>query len=115
MTVYTIVNLEQATLQALENELNSAELTDNTCKLAPQPFQGQSLRDVFTYHIRLGHEETTFHPLYFIVAADLDCKTNGLVVVHLNTPQDDDEDRVPQIDREDRVGQSRCLVDRAAS
>lgn len=95
--VYTITNLERATLQALENKLNSAKLTENTCKLAPDPsFPGRPLRHVFDYHIRLRDQDTTVHPLYFIVAADLDYKTNGLIVVHLNTAQDDEKDRVDQ-------------------
>lgn len=105
--VYSIANLDEASLRALETELNSAEFAANTCKLAPQPsFPGRPLRDVFDYHVRVRDEDTTIHPLYFIVAAYADYKTDGVVVVHLNTDQDE---------QEDRVDKARCAVDMAAS
>ncbi|OJD30790.1 amino acid permease protein [Diplodia corticola] len=105
--VYTIADLDQSQLQALVTELNSAEYADDTCKLAPQPsFPGRPLRHVFDYHVRMRDEDTTLHPLYFIVAADVDYQTKGLVVVHLNTAQDE---------QEDSVDKARCEVDMAAS
>ncbi|KAK0638158.1 hypothetical protein DIS24_g10107 [Lasiodiplodia hormozganensis] len=105
--VYSIANLDQARLQALEAKLNSAEYAAGTCKLAPQPsFLGRPLRDVFDYHVRVRDEDTTIHPLYFIVAVYADYKTDGVIVVHLNTGQGE---------QEDRVDKARCAVDMAAS
>ncbi|KKY27888.1 putative amino acid permease [Diplodia seriata] len=104
--IYTIANLDQAALQALETAINSAEFADGSSKLAPQPsFPGRPLRHVFDYHVRVRDEDTSIHPLYFIVAADADYQTKGLVVVHLDTSEDE----------RDRVDKARCDVDMAAS
>ncbi|GME23008.1 amino acid permease protein [Neofusicoccum parvum] len=105
--IYTIAELDQSSLHALQRDLNAAEYCHNTCALAPQPnFAGRPLRDVFDYHVRVRDEDQTIHPLFFIVATDADYTSKGVIVVHLDTGQDE---------QEDRVDQGRCGVDRAAS
>lgn len=105
--VYTIAELNHEGLNALQDELNSAHLAADTCKLAPKPnFSGRTLRDVYDYHIYARDEDMSIHPLFFIVATDVDYKKKGVTIVHLDTFQDE---------QADRVDKGNCSVDMAAS
>ncbi|KAI2617021.1 hypothetical protein GGS26DRAFT_577479 [Hypomontagnella submonticulosa] len=106
--VYSIVPLDRSALENLVDQLNAAEdVRPGTCKLAPEPdFANRPLRDVYNYHLQLRDQDHSIHPLYFIVAADADFEKDGVIVVHLHTGQDDEEDRVDK---------ARCSVDWAAS
>lgn len=85
--------------QQLEESINTDETSTGSSKLAPQPdFSGRSLRDVYDYFIHLRDQDDTIHPLYFIVADQEDFSRNGVVVVLLNSSQDE----------EDIVGVGRC-------
>ncbi|KAI2781877.1 hypothetical protein F4815DRAFT_62176 [Daldinia loculata] len=106
--VYSILPLDLSTLDDLVSRLNAAEeIEPGTCKLAPKyDFANRPLRDIYDYHIQLRDQDHSIHPLYFIVAIDADYKGNGVLVVHLHTGQDGEEDRVDK---------ARCSVDWAAS
>ncbi|KAF2146403.1 uncharacterized protein K452DRAFT_305336 [Aplosporella prunicola CBS 121167] len=102
--VYATAELDGHRLSAFEQELNSAEFAEDTCKLALKPdFANKPFKDVYEYHIRLRDEDTTFHPLFFIVATHSDYDVKGVLVVYLNAPDDN------------KVDITRCHVKEAAS
>ncbi|KAF7682225.1 hypothetical protein GT037_001201 [Alternaria burnsii] len=91
--------LDVSARQQLEESINTEETSTGRSKLAPQPdFSGRSLRDVYDCFIHLRDQDDTIHPLYFIVADQEDFSRNGVVVVLLNSSQDE----------EDIVGVGRC-------
>ena len=105
--VYALTQLNQPRLQKLQTDLNSAELSNGECKLAPQPdFSGRLLRDVYDYHLRIRDEDQSIHPLYFIVADQADWTDKGALVTFLACNVDGEENR---------VGVGRCGVDMADS
>ncbi|KAI1657538.1 hypothetical protein F4813DRAFT_389718 [Daldinia decipiens] len=105
--VYSILPLDLGILDDLVSRLNAAEVIEpGTCKLAPKyDFANRPLRDIYDYHLQLRDQDHSIHPLYFIVAIDADYKENGVLVVHLHTGQDGEEDRVDK---------ARCSADWAA-
>ncbi|KAI1081877.1 hypothetical protein F5B20DRAFT_36409 [Whalleya microplaca] len=106
--VYSILPLDKSTLDILVNRLNAAEgINLGTCKLAPKhDFANHALRDIYDYHLRLRDQDNSIHPLYFIVAISADYDNDGVLVVHLNTGQEE---------QQDRADKARCSVDWAAS
>ncbi|KAH9991678.1 hypothetical protein F4779DRAFT_247862 [Xylariaceae sp. FL0662B] len=106
--VYSMLPLDRSTLDNLVERLNAAEdIMPDACGLAPKPdFANYALRDIYDYHLRLRDEDNSIHPLYFIVAISADYENNGVLVVHLDTGQDE---------QQDRVDKARCSVDYAAS
>ncbi|KAL1800740.1 hypothetical protein ACET3X_001082 [Alternaria dauci] len=97
--IFHTAALDAAGRQQLEDSINTGETTTARSKLAPQPdFSGRSLRDVYNYFIHLRDQDDTIHPLYFIVADQEDFSHKGVVVVLLNSSQDE----------EDIVGVGRC-------
>ncbi|KAK6958025.1 hypothetical protein Daesc_000818 [Daldinia eschscholtzii] len=106
--VYSLIPLELSTLNDLASRLNAAQdIEPGTCKLAPRyDFANRPLRDVYDYHLQLRDRDPSIHPLFFIVAVDADYEKNGVLVVHLNTGQDEEDDRVDK---------ARCSVEWAAS
>ncbi|OTB07718.1 hypothetical protein M426DRAFT_228172 [Hypoxylon sp. CI-4A] len=109
--VYTLVPLEKSKLDELVNKLNSADdIEPNTCGLAPKfdvaASPAPSLKKIYDYHLELRDQDHSFHPLYFIVAVSADWAKEGVVVVHLDTGLDEEEDRIDV---------SRCSVNDAVS
>ncbi|KAI8960704.1 hypothetical protein F5Y11DRAFT_328861 [Daldinia sp. FL1419] len=106
--VYSLTPLDKSELDNLVSRLNSAEnIEPGTCKLAPiYDFANQPLRAVYDYHLQLRDQDHAIHPLYFIVAIDADYIEDGVLVVHLDTDQDEEDNRVDK---------ARCSVDWAAS
>lgn len=82
-TVYTLISLHPSKLQELIDDINNAEDSTSSSRLAPDPdFSGQSLRDIYDYHTRIRDEDETIHPCYLIVADQDDWKTNGVLMVY---------------------------------
>ncbi|CAN9132046.1 unnamed protein product [Alternaria alternata] len=97
--IFHTAALDVSARQQLEESINTDEPSTGRSKLAPQSdFSGRSLRDVYDYFIHLRDQDDTIHPLYFIVADQEDFSRNGVVVVLLNSSQDE----------EDIVGVGRC-------
>ncbi|KAB2105988.1 hypothetical protein AG0111_0g6212 [Alternaria gaisen] len=97
--IFHTAALDVLARQQLEESINTDETSTGRSKLAPQPdFSGRSLRDVYDYFIHLRDQDDTIHPLYFIVADQEDFSRNGVVVVLLNSSQDE----------KDIVGVGRC-------
>jgi hypothetical protein len=80
-------------LAALSHAIDSAEYAYGTCRLPPRADFSSSakLRDVYDYHLQLREEDYSFHLLHFIVAADRDYESKGLIVVHLDSRFDRNE------------------------
>ncbi|KAI4655827.1 hypothetical protein J4E93_000542 [Alternaria ventricosa] len=96
--IFYTAALDTADSQRLEESINTGELSTGRSKFAPQPdFSGRSLRDVYDYFIELRDQDDTIHPLYFIVADQKDFDTNGVLVVLLNSSQDEED--IPGVGR----------------
>lgn len=94
--VYSILPLDRNTMDNLVDRLNKAEdIGYSSCQLAPQfDFANHPLRDVYDYHLRIRDQDNSVHPLYFLVAISANWENDGVLIVHLNTGQDGEEDRV---------------------
>lgn len=92
--VYALVTL-RTNLEQLVKDINHAEIsTGSACTRPHADFTGRSLRDIYDYHLQLRDQDHTIHPLYFVVADQMDYNTNGILVVFLDadTPGYDDDD-----------------------
>ncbi|RYP25519.1 hypothetical protein DL768_011483 [Monosporascus sp. mg162] len=110
--------LDGEALERLERDINSAAEPAGTGNSVLSPaarsgeHAGRPLRDVYEHHLRArdagenADEESTVHPLYFVVADRPDWKREGLLAVHLDCGYGEEEDR---------VGVGRCGVDWADS
>lgn len=87
-SVYTTTPLENSQRQQLLADLHSDEDSNQSCRLAPDEFQNNTLRDVYDYHIRARDEDDSIHPFYFIVADQPDWNNAGILIVDLNVLTD---------------------------
>ena len=86
LAVYALVDLGDTGIQGLVKAL---EHNDNKLRsayrLAPKyDFNGESLKSVYNYHLKLGSERS-HHPTLFIVAHDQDYGEHGVLLVNLET------------------------------
>ena len=90
IALYTIVELTDDELRELREACESkceAE-PDTSVRLAPRPkFVAEPLRAVFDYHLELGRAGV-YDPTYFVAATSRDWRSEGVLVVTLDT---DDE------------------------
>ncbi|CAD0021443.1 unnamed protein product [Aureobasidium pullulans] len=114
--VYSLVPQNDAGRQSLLHDLNTGDMANGFCCLAPSPdFADRTIRDVYDYHIEAAkQDDNSMHPHFFIVADKEDWKKNGVLVVYLlvdrslHSEGDGDEDGFEFV-----VGVGRCSVDEA--
>lgn len=90
VALYTIVDLTDDELRELREtcESESDQEPESNVRLAPRcKFVGEPLRAVFDYHLELGRAGA-YDPTYFIAAISRDWRSDGVLVVTLET---DDE------------------------
>ncbi|QIX01354.1 hypothetical protein AMS68_006871 [Peltaster fructicola] len=94
--VYTLTDVDE---QQLLEAINCEDSTENS-EFAPR-HKFSTLREVYDYHLELRKE--AYHPLFFIVADQVD--PESVLVVHLDC----------DVDEDDRIGVGRCAVGMADS
>ncbi|KAL9063144.1 MAG: hypothetical protein Q9157_008389 [Trypethelium eluteriae] len=93
--LYTIVPLSDDNLKSACDYMNREhrELTDQEpIHPAPKPhFAGRPLRDVFNYHLELGHGGQ-WDPIYFLTITTPDWRETGILLITMSNKPDEKPD-----------------------
>lgn len=95
VALYTLIDLPDAELQNIQTicESETAEYGDlepgDNVRLAPRSrFVGEPLRAVCDYHLELG-AQGVYDPIYFLVIVDKDWEKKGILLVTLDSRDDE--------------------------
>lgn len=84
IAIYTLLTLKATQLEQLQQNLRDANDINYTEVAVPAArTHFSSLLDTYNYHVRIEDPKSFYHPLYFIVADQIDWAEKGVFFVNL--------------------------------